>query len=118
MNFKMITVVGLTFILSYAQSVSAGEQSRDDYLDSMKSDLLKPCSDNKFMECVNSNKSECVLRINNLIRDCKITLPVTLTDTNLDESADKFSVCFSDGIIKKFSISEQKYNTCLSQKPR
>ena len=117
MNLKMISVVGLIFILSYVQSVNAKEQSRDDFIASMKSDLLKPCSDNKFMECVNSNKSECVVRINNLMRDCKITLPATLTDTNLDESADKFSVCFSDGIIKKFSISEQEYNTCLSQKP-
>ena len=108
----------LTLTLVYAQSSNASEQTREDYLDSMKSDLLKPCSDNKFMECVNSNKSECVVRINNLMRDCKITLPATLTDANLDESADKFSVCFSDGIIKKFSISEQEYNTCLSQKPR
>lgn len=118
MNIKPIMVFTLTLLLGYSHSLSASEQTREEYLESMKPDLLKPCSDDKFMQCVDSNKSECVLRINNLIRDCKIKLPATLTDSNLDESADKFSVCFSDGIIKKFSISEQKYNSCLSQAPK
>lgn len=117
MNSKIAMIVGLTIIMSYTQLVSAKDQSRDDFLESMKPDLLKPCSDSAFMKCVDSNESECIVRINHLIQDCKINLPVVMTDINRDKSADKFSVCFNKGIIKKFSISEQKYNSCLVQKP-
>lgn len=118
MNVKTLLLVGLGLMMVYAQSATANEQTRDDFLASMQADLLKPCSDSDFMNCLGSNESECILRINNLMRDCKINLPATLTDSNLDRSADAFSVCFSDGIIKKFSVSEQKYNTCLSNKPK
>lgn len=118
MNFKMILVVGLTFILSYTQSVNAKEQSRDDFIASMKPDLLKPCSDSDFMKCIGSNKSECTIKINQLIRDCNSSLPAVLTDANSDSSADSFSVCFSRGTIKAFSVSEKIYNTCSAPKPK
>ena len=118
MNSKIIIVVGLTFILSYTQFVSAKEQSRDDFIASMKTDLLMPCSDKNFMKCIGSNESECTTKVNQLIRDCKNSLPAVLTDTNSDSIADNFSVCFSSGIITAFSVSEKKYNTCSAQEPR
>ncbi len=118
MTNKTMLAIGITLLMTFAPFLQAAEQSRDAFLESMKSDLLTPCADSKFMECIGSNKSECVVRINNLMRDCRITLPAVLTDSNRDASADDFSVCFSKGIINKFSVSEEKYNTCLAQKPK
>ncbi len=115
MNIRTIMLVGLTPLLFFTQTLVAGEQSRDDYLQSMRTDLLKPCSENRFIQCVDSNEAECLVRINNLIQDCKVNLPVIMTDLNRDESADKFSVCFDQGLVKKFSISEEKYNSCLKK---